>query len=102
MRPTALAVSSVVMLQGIMTCSAFSSAQALLDSGTQNSYLDQYRVDEYIKMPDLETVFSGASSPMTIADISTGALYVYFRAYNQSTGVSEAQFTGNARLRYTD
>jgi len=56
-------------------------------------------VDEFIKLGGKETVFSGQSSPMTIADISTGAIYVYLRAtQNGSTVIST--FTGVARLRY--
>jgi len=48
-----------------------------------------------------ETVFSGQSAPMTIADISTGALYVYFRSqWNQASTTVEVD--GIARLRYLD
>jgi len=59
-------------------------------------------VDEYVKLSDLECVYSGQSSPMTIADISTGALYLYFRAYNNVSGQSVCAFDGITRLRYTD
>lgn len=48
--------------------------------GTQNLVRNLVPFDEYIKLNNREVVFSGQSSPMTIADISTGALYVYFRA----------------------
>jgi len=60
-----------------------------------------HSVDCYVRLPNLETTFSGQSSPMTIADISTGALYIYFRAAN-GTAISVPSFTGSARLRYTD
>lgn len=59
-------------------------------------------VDEYIKLPLLECVFSGQSQPMTIADISTGALYVIMRQTNAAGNLSQTGFQGNARLRYTD
>lgn len=58
-------------------------------------------IDEYLKLSGQETVFSGQSNPMTIADISTGAIYVYFRTLNNqafTTGLVDAI----ARLRYTD
>jgi len=59
-------------------------------------------LDEYIKVPRLESVYSGNSSPMTIADISTGAVYVYFRAFYNTAGTVIVFFDGIARLRYTD
>lgn len=58
-------------------------------------------VDEFIKLKDLETNFSGQSNPMTIADINTGGLYLYMRAYSPSATTS-ANFDGIARLRYND
>jgi len=59
--------------------------------------------DEYIKLGGMETVFSGQSAPMTIADISSGALYVFFRAA-EATAVALASVSTNsfARLRYRD
>jgi len=66
----------------------------------------QCQFDEYIKLGNKEVVYSGQSTPMTIADISTGALYLYFR---QTTNTGGA--TGNiwritddskCRLRYSD
>jgi len=71
--------------------------------GTTNGYINQVQVDEYVKLPDLESVYSGQSSPMTIADISTGALYVYFRALsNSASSGSRVAVIGQARIRYTD
>jgi hypothetical protein len=58
--------------------------------------------DHYVKL-GLETVFSGQSSPMTIADISSGALYLITRAgINTATIFANIQSTSMARLRYTD
>lgn len=59
-------------------------------------------MDEYISLPSLETVFSGQSAPMTIADISTGALYVIHRQTSAAGGASSVTFSGIARIRYTD
>lgn len=58
-------------------------------------------IDEYIKLKVKDTVFSGQSVPMTIADISTGSIYVYFRAANNE---ARATTTVDAisRMRYFD
>lgn len=59
--------------------------------------------DEYIKLNGRETIFSGQSNPMTIADVSTGALYVYFRAAkNSADSTFSVNADAKARLRYTD
>jgi len=69
--------------------------------GTSPGCIMQVDIDEYVKLPNLESVYSGQTNPMTIADISTGALYVVFR-----TVVSQANCTADiqmqSRLRYTD
>jgi len=61
-------------------------------------------IDEFIDLKGLETVFGGQSNPMTIADISSGALYVFFRADPTSGAATTTAFSGEttARLRYTD
>jgi len=73
--------------------------------GSANQITVQCPFDEYIKLGGRETVFSGQSNPMTIADISTGALYVYFRA-DSVAAASASQWNVDsdsfARLRYTD
>ena len=57
-------------------------------------------VDEYVKLNNLESVYSGQSTPMTIADISTGALY--FVARSQLVTASSITIDAIARLRYKD
>lgn len=65
-------------------------------------------VDEYIKLTGKEVIYSGQSTPSTIADISSGAIYIVFRALlNVSPGSpdlthAQADFNGMFRLRYTD
>lgn len=60
-------------------------------------------VDEYIKLGGRESVYSGQTIPQTIADISSGAIYVIFRATDAASpffvNVSANSF---ARLRYSD
>ena len=60
-------------------------------------------IDEYIRLGDRECVFSGQSNPMTIADISSGAIYFCVRAkINNVNAVQSSINNMTARLRYTD
>lgn len=72
-------------------------------AGTGDIITVECPFDEYIKLGGLETQYSGQSSPTTIADISGGALYVFFRSNtnvtNKSSWVIENSY---ARLRYYD
>jgi len=51
-----------------------------------------------------ETVFGGQTNPMTIADIQSGALYLYFRSNTNAASAAEwtVLSTSTARLRYID
>lgn len=71
-------------------------------AGTANGQLPVTFYDEYIPLKGKESVFSGQSGTATIADISSGALYLVVRSSNNISGVAEAQLDGTARLRYTD
>lgn len=73
-------------------------------AGTQDFTFPMYSFDEYIKLGGRETLFSGQSNPCTISDISTGALYVYFRAQANSGTSNQILVSANshARLRYVD
>lgn len=62
-----------------------------------------HHVDEFIDLKNRTTIFSGDSDPVTIADISSGGLYIYYRALwasDNSDGwdISSDSF---ARLRFT-
>lgn len=56
-------------------------------------------IDEYIKLNLPDTVYSGDSSPMTISDINSGAIYLIVR---RLTDQGTATFSCTTRLRYTD
>jgi len=60
--------------------------------------------DEFFSLGNRETTYSGQSSPSTIADISTGALYVYFRANTFAAGANFVDIDTDsiARMRYLD
>lgn len=85
-------------------CYTLNPVLANSNSGTTDVTNLFAEFDEYVKLGGRETVYSGQSSPCTIADISSGGLYVYFRALASIEGQIEP-FTTNityARLRYTD
>jgi len=60
---------------------------------------NDFILDEFVKLRNLESQFSGTANPMTIAQISSGALVIL------SFGGTATQawcLTGTARLRYYD
>lgn len=75
--------------------------ESFIGSGSGPQVTQYQTYDTYLKLGLLETVFQGQSAPMTIADISTGAIYIFFRAA-QNSAVSSSAFDGIARLRYSD
>jgi len=85
-------------------CFDFGIDSTPLTTGSVNSVSQRITFDEYLKLKVGETVYSGQSSPQTIADISSGALYVYWRCPLATAGVAEASVESSsfARLRYTD
>lgn len=70
--------------------------------GTQNSEVRWNYIDEYIRLNDAQTNFSGQSSPCTIADIATGAIIIYFRAAESTTSTTSIWFSGSTRLRFKE
>lgn len=74
------------------------------EGGTTDVVIYKKHFDVFKKLPGLEVVFSGQSAPCTLADISTGGLYVYWRSdvSTASTSAVEVSSDSFARLRYTD
>jgi len=70
-----------------------------VDATNGNEY--QISVDTFVKLKELDTVFSGQSNPCTIADISSGALYLIMRV---DTGLNVVVNVNQSvlRLRYYD
>lgn len=67
-----------------------------------NVAIYRHHVDEYVPLPNLDVNYSGQSTPMTIADINTGALYLIGRALtNDATSTNFAAYF-NCRIRYVD
>lgn len=71
-------------------------------SGTTDLMVQRKIIDFYLPLKGLETTYSGQSSPCTIADISTGALYIVFRAYNNLAASYSLVENFTCRLRYFD
>lgn len=76
---------------------------------TSGSITQVVPFDCYIPLKDRECVYSGQTATQTIADISSGGLYVYFRALNNqainlTTPGAQASITADslARLRFLD
>ena len=70
-----------------------------------NDFVDQhYYCDEYLKLKNLETFYSDTANPATNTEISTGSLYIYFRATLDSAALAQWSVRANsfARLRYYD
>jgi len=62
----------------------------------------QVVIDEFVTI-NKSVVYATSSNPSTLADISSGGLYVYFRALTQdATSNVTVPATAFARLRYTD
>jgi len=58
--------------------------------------------DVFIDLKGKETIFMGDSDPVTIADISSGGLYVYFRSgFNSTDNVWTVSAASFSRLRFT-
>lgn len=73
-------------------------------AGTQNAVVVRKPFDEFIQLKGREVVYSGQSNPMTIADVSTGAIYIYCRAAGNISNVNFFTLADSsfARLRYID
>lgn len=85
-------------------CVIEANPQVFITGGTTNQEEQQIAFDEYIKLGARETVFSGQTNPMTIADVSSGALYCIFRSSLNTAVSSVTSINGDSfsRLRYTD
>jgi len=73
-----------------------------ITGGSTNSVTYKKNFDEYVKLGKQETVYSGQSSPCTIADISTGALYMVWRTVGSPSNAVVNVTQSYARLRYSD
>lgn len=73
-------------------------------AGTNNNVINYKHIKMYARLPfDCLTNYSGQSNPCTIADISSGALYITFRsAINSASNIILVRGGSFARLKYFD
>jgi len=81
------------------TCKLMDDAVPAFGTGPNTTSYEPF--DYFLRLKGRESVFLGQSNPMTIADISTGAVYVFFRALTNQAN-STVGVDGITRLRYTD
>lgn len=75
------------------------------DFASSNSGTMSTHYDVFVPLKDRVTVFSGQTGTVGISDISTGGLYVYFRADVNGASAPLSRFaiqSSTARLRYVD
>lgn len=72
-----------------------------LTSVTPSTEHMEWDIDEFIKLKNLETQFSGTANPMTIAQVQTGALQILCMGSATAANTSWALF-GTTRLRFRD
>lgn len=75
----------------------------VLTNGPQyvDSVVNQLRINMFIPLKGLETIYNSNNAGNTAADITSGAVFIYvFNSYNVNN--SSWQFTFTTRLRYYD
>jgi len=79
--------------------SATVTAGVLTNGPQQVNDTKCFNINEFIKLRGLVTHYGSTANPCTIANINTGALFVYFVGATQDSTVG---FRGGFRLRYND
>lgn len=81
-----------------------SNSGAVVTGGSGNIYAQFFPLDVFIPLRGRETVFNSTAAAPTIADISSGGLYVFFRATSATDDAADWSIPANtfARLRYMD
>lgn len=81
-----------------------SNSGAVVTGGSGNIYAQYFPVDVFIPLRGRETTYNSTSVAPTIADVSTGGLYVFFRATASTDDSADWSIPANtfARLRYID
>ncbi len=98
-----LRYDNTARFQVLKDCYVKSKKNVSGDTGTVNLGTEVFYVDEFVELKNRTTVFSGDSDPVTIADISSGALYLFFRAQTSVANVQDFSIdpSMHARLRFT-
>lgn len=91
----------IVLMDEFVTLPPFQSG-ALLDTSEMTvTAQSSFTIDRYLKLKNLETVFSTTTAPLPISNVQTGALYVV--SYGDVAQGSEPwSWKGEMRLRFKD
>jgi len=97
-----------VLMDEVVECNVNASSGNVTYAGTLSVapgiVSNFYNIDRFIMLKGRETVFGSTSNPATVADITTGALYLYYRAAWKRGDPNEVFITDDSvcRLRYSD
>lgn len=84
-------------------CNITLDPQTAITTGSVNSITYIRKIDEFIPLNNRVTQYSADNNPASVTDISTGALYVIFRAAENSAISTIIVLTDcMARLRFSD
>lgn len=76
------------------------SPQIFVSGGSTNPSQQDVVFDEFIPLKGLETQYTASNTTPVIGDISSGGLYVYFRASDNDATCAAGVETAVARLRF--
>jgi len=91
----------VVLMDKILPLPPLVTDQIAITSLTGSTQSNVFIVDEFIKLKRLETVFNSTASPMTLAAVATGALYLVSLG-NLAANAAPFCWRGSTRLRFYD
>ncbi len=78
--------------------------EAYLTGGSEDECINVKTIDYYVDLKGKEVVYTGTADPITIGNVTNGALYIIARSFLNTADVSQIQCeaTLKARLRYVD
>lgn len=90
-----------VLMDKQITLQPFDSTAVTGTSCTGTTDPSSFKIDEFLPLKDLETLYNGTANPLTIAQITTGALYI--ATFGDAAAANQPwAITGTARLRFHD
>lgn len=90
-----------VLMDKQITLQPFDGTAITSTSCTGPTDVCGFKLDEFILLKDLETLFNGTANPLTIAQITTGALYI--ATFGDTAAANQPWvMTGTTRLRFRD
>lgn len=91
----------VVLMDKYITLTPFDNAPITATEITGPTDQTPFVIDEFIRLKDLETIYNGTANPLTIANITTGALLL--ATYGDTAAAAQPwTIFGSTRLRFRD